>query len=104
MSSSDSSNYEVKRVTADNFPKNSVIKSLLLESQMIPHYPGAQSTYEMLGSDNANFLAHKAFGHCSTSYPNNSTWVALTNYFVNGTPFFCRVMIGSIPENGTTCV
>ena len=47
-------------------------------------YPGALTTYEMLGEDNAAFLVHEAFGHCSTADLNNCTWLALQNYFING--------------------
>ena len=75
-------NYDVERVTADNFPKNLSNKVLVIgvTDDPVTPYSGAQSTYEMLGSDNANFL-HKAFGHCSTSDPHNCTWDALTNSF-----------------------
>jgi len=79
--------YDVEKVTADNFPSKLANKVLVIgvTDDPVTPYPGALTTYEMLGDDNAAFLVHEAFGHCSTADPNNCTWAALQNYFINGT-------------------
>ena len=86
--------YDVEKVVADNFPSKLANKVLVIgvTDDPVTPYPGALTTYEMLGDDNAAFLVHEAFGHCSTADPNNCTWAALQNYFVNGThPFLTTI-------------
>jgi len=99
--------YDVEKVTADNFPTKLANKVLVIgvTDDPVTPYPGALTTYEMLGEDNAAFLVHEAFGHCSTADPNNCTWLALQNYFTNGPqyPEGCRLMVGTLPVNGSVC-
>ena len=77
--------YDVEKVMLDNFPTKLANKVLVIgvTDDPITPYPGALTTYEMLGEDNAAFLVHEAFGHCSTADPNK---LALQNYFINGSP------------------
>lgn len=79
------SSFDVERITSP-FParlKNKILVIGVTDDPVTP-YHGAQETYQAIGSDNANFLVHDGFGHCSVSDPNNCTWNALINYFVNG--------------------
>jgi hypothetical protein len=47
-------------------------------------YIDALAMYNMIGSDNANFMIHDAFGHCTLSNENSCTSNNLKRYFVNG--------------------
>ena len=48
-------------------------------------YASGLSTYNYVGSDNANVLVHDSVGHCSFNNPNTCTTNAIRNYFVSGT-------------------
>ena len=79
------SSYDVERITSD-FPKTLKNKILVVGVTQDPvtPYPDALAIYNMIGSDNANFLVHDGFGHCTVSDPNDCTWNNLIGYFVNG--------------------
>jgi len=81
------SSYDVERITSP-FPKSLKNKILVVgvTDDPVTSYPDALATYNMMGSDNANFLVHEGFGHCTVSDPNNCTWNNLIGYFVNGSP------------------
>jgi hypothetical protein len=79
------SSFDVERITSA-FParlKNKILVIGVTDDPVTP-YHSAQDTYKTIGSDNANFMVHDGFGHCTVSDPNNCTWSALINYFVNG--------------------
>jgi len=79
--------YDVERISYLDFPANLRNKVMVIgvTDDPVTPYPSALSTYEMMGPDNAVFLIHDGFGHCSVADPNNCTWGAITNFFVNGT-------------------
>jgi len=79
-------NYDVERVVAKDFPSKLPNKMLVIgvTDDPVTPYHSAQATYNLIGSDNANFMTHDGSGHCTTSDPNNCTWSALQSYFVNG--------------------
>jgi TAP-like protein len=79
------SSYDIERITSP-FPaslNNKVLVIGVTDDPVTP-YTSAQATYNMMGQDNANFLVHEGFGHCSIADPNNCTTNALINFFVNG--------------------
>ena len=70
-------------------------------------YPDALATFNMIGSDNANFLVHDGYGHCTVFDPSDCTWNNLIGYFVNGNlpPRRTRRILtsGTIPPDETIC-
>ena len=66
-------------------------------------YHGALATYHFIGENNAQFLVHDAFGHCTTSSPNFCTESAIHTFLTTGTYFLNRTNLGALPPNGTVC-
>jgi hypothetical protein len=83
--------------------KNKVLVVGVTNDPVTP-YPDALATYNMMGSNNANFMTHDGFGHCTVSDPNNCTWSNLIGYFINGipSPYFSRqyLPLSKYPDTG----
>lgn len=65
--------------------RNKILVVGITDDPVTP-YTDAWATYNMIGSDNANFMIHDAFGHCTLSNENTCTSNNLKRYFVNGIP------------------
>jgi hypothetical protein len=77
--------YNVERFTGQ-FPSTLDNKIIVLgiTNDPITPYQSAMATYQYIGSDNAVFLVHDAFGHTSFASQNGCTGFWLHAYFVNG--------------------
>jgi TAP-like protein len=80
-------NYDVERMSYLDFPThlNNKVMVIGVTNDPVTPYPSALNTYNMMGPDNAVFLVHDGFGHCTISDPNNCTSGAITSFLVNGT-------------------
>ena len=78
-------NQDVERYEGP-FPKQTKNKLLVVgvTNDPICSFPGAVTTYEFMGPNNAAFLIHDAFGFGSNVQPNNCTMGAMKAYLVNG--------------------
>jgi TAP-like protein len=65
---------------------NGTSKILLVAPMHSPYFPvaGVLSTYEFVGTENANVLLHDGYGNGWQSDPNNCTVNAMTNFFTHG--------------------
>ena len=78
--------YNIEHFTENVFPSNLANKLLIVgvTNDPITPYHGALDTYGYIGSDNANFLIHDAYGHCSIANPNSCTITAIRSFISNG--------------------
>jgi hypothetical protein len=84
----DLSSFDVERFEGP-FPANFTNKILVIggTNDPITPYHGALSTYEYIGSENANFLIHDGYGHCALANPNNCTNSAIGSFLRDGKSF-----------------
>ena len=87
------------------FPSKLKNKMLVIAGTNDPvtPYDGAIATYQFIGENNAQFLVHDAFGHCTTSSPNSCTTSAIHAFLTTGDNLVNHTNIGILPPNGTVC-
>jgi hypothetical protein len=85
--------YDVERPTMP-FPKALRNKILVIgiTGDPVTPYHSALNTYNLIGSQNANFLRHEGIGHCTPSSRNNCTQSAIMDYFANGLSLEMKLM------------
>lgn len=68
------------------FPSTLKNKMLIIAGTNDPvtPYNGALATYQFVGENNAQFLVHDAFGHCTFSSPNPCTTSAIRAFLTTG--------------------
>jgi hypothetical protein len=71
-------------------------------------YDGSLATYQFIGKNNAQFLVHDAFGHCTISSPNSCTTSAIHAFLTTGNDLVNQTNIGRfarlITPEQTTCL
>lgn len=88
------------------FPKATKNKLLVIGVTGDPtgSFSGAVATFNYIGSNNAVFLTHDAFGVGSIWQPNNCTTGAIKSYLLNGKLFANGdLFLGTLPSTGSIC-
>ena len=75
------------------FPTSIKNKMLIIAEQNNPEnsYEGVLSTHEYVGINNAHILVHDALGLSIDDNPNNCTYDAVSNFYLNGDITFTRL-------------